>query len=257
MIIDFHCHAGRGDQLTAPWTAPVPLSAYLRRARRAGIDLTVVMPSFPLDSQAANREIAALVGRHPDRLVGFAWIDPRRDRGRVADLVAEADRLGLRGVKVHGHVATPGREVCEAALAHGFPLLLDVASRPHVVDLIAATFRQLPLIVAHLGSFVDDWRAHRIVIDQLTRHRNVYADTSGVRRFDMLREAVRRAGAGKLLFGSDGPWLHPALELEKVRLLRLAPAAERLMLGGNAAAILRRRTADQTSLASSRATPQY
>jgi hypothetical protein len=240
VIIDFHCHAGRGEQLTAPWTAPAPLGAYLRRARSAGIDRTVIMPSFPLDSQAANREIATLVQRHPHRLIGFAWIDPRRDRGRVADLVAEADGLGLRGIKVHGHMATPGREVCEAAVRHSFPMLLDVASRPHVVDLIAPTFRRLSLIVAHLGSFIDDWRAHRIVIDQLIRHPNVYADTSGVRRFDLLREAVLRAGARKVVFGSDGPWLHPALELEKVRLLRLSPAAEQRVLGGNAASILRR-----------------
>ena len=53
--------------------------------------------------------------------------------------------------------------------------------------------------------------------DQLVRHRNVYADTSGVRRFDLLAAAVRRAGPAKVLFGTDGPWLHPSLELEKVR----------------------------------------
>jgi predicted TIM-barrel fold metal-dependent hydrolase len=35
---------------------------------------------------------------------------------------------------------------------------------------------------------------------------NVYSDTSGVRRFDCLVEAVRKAGPGKLLFGTDGPW---------------------------------------------------
>jgi hypothetical protein len=68
----------------------------------------------------------------------------------------------------------------------------------------------------------------------LTRYANVYTDTSGVRRFDYLVEAVRRAGAGKVLFGSDGPWLHPGLELAKVRLLGLAPADEALVLGGTA-----------------------
>ena len=58
--------------------------------------------------------------------------------------------------------------------------------------------------------------------------------SSGVRRFDYLVQAVKRAGAGKLVFGSDGPWLHPALELEKIRLLRLPRAAEARVLGGNA-----------------------
>jgi predicted TIM-barrel fold metal-dependent hydrolase len=54
-----------------------------------------------------------------------------------------------------------------------------------------------------------------------------------VRRFDVLEEAVARAGAHKVLFGSDGPWLHPGVELAKIRALRLSPAEERLILGWN------------------------
>jgi hypothetical protein len=72
------------------------------------------------------------------------------------------------------------------------------------------------------------------VIDLLIRLPNVYADTSGVRRFDYLVQAVKRAGPRKILFGSDGPWLHPGLELHKIRLLGLPRDAEALILGGNA-----------------------
>jgi predicted TIM-barrel fold metal-dependent hydrolase len=92
--------------------------------------------------------------------------------------------------------------------------------------------------VPHLGSFADDWRAHQRLIDQLRRLPNVLADTSGVRRFDYLLQAARRAGPSRLVFGSDGPWLHPALELAKVRLLSLPPDQEALVLGGNLCRIL-------------------
>ena len=71
------------------------------------------------------------------------------------------------------------------------------------------------------------------VIDQIVRFPNVYADTAGVRRFDYLVQAVRRAGSHKFLFGSDGPWLHPGLELHKIRLLGLPPKQEALVLGNN------------------------
>jgi hypothetical protein len=54
-----------------------------------------------------------------------------------------------------------------------------------------------------------------------------------VRRFDLLEQAVQRAGAKKILFGTDGPWLHPAVELAKVKALNLSPANERLILGEN------------------------
>jgi predicted TIM-barrel fold metal-dependent hydrolase len=36
-----------------------------------------------------------------------------------------------------------------------------------------------------------------------------------------------------VLFGSDGPFLHPAVELAKVRALHLFPDDEALVLGGN------------------------
>lgn len=240
MIIDWHCHAGRGDRMTAPWNTDAPLAAYLRRARAAGIDRTVVFGIFHSDYEAANAEVARIVARFPRRLIGFAFVHARRDAGRVFRMVERAVRgYGFRGIKVHGYDAMPTREVCEAARAFNLPLLVDVIDQAAVVDMLAPQYPSVNFVIAHLGSFRDDWKAQQQVVDQLVRHPNVYADTSGVRRFDYLVEAVRRAGAHKLLFGSDGPWLHPGLELHKVRLLRLPARAEALVLGGNALRLLR------------------
>jgi uncharacterized protein len=238
LIVDFHCHAGQGEAMTAPWTTDAPLRPYLRRARAAGIGRIVLVPTFPADSRVANRALAALVRRDPARFVGFAWVHPRRDARHIDELVEEAVRLGLRGLKVHGSEATPTRSVCRAAQRHGLPVLVDVVSRPWTVEMFATRFPRVNFVLAHLGSFSDDWRAHQTVIDQLVRLPNVYADTSGVRRFDYLIEAVRRASPRKLLFGTDGPWLHPQLELQKVRLMRLGPEAEALILGGNAVRLI-------------------
>ena len=102
-----------------------------------------------------------------------------------------------------------------------------------MVQLLAEEYPDVSFIIPHLGSFADDWRAQLVLIDHLVRHPNVFADTSGVRRFDLLEQAVQRAGANKILFGTDGPWLHPAVELAKVKVLNLSPADEALVLGGN------------------------
>ena len=102
-----------------------------------------------------------------------------------------------------------------------------------VVELLAQEYPDVDFIIPHLGSFADDWRAQLALIDHLVRHPNVYTDTSGVRRFDLLEQAVQRAGARKVLFGSDGPWLHPAVELAKIRALELSPDDEALVVGGN------------------------
>jgi predicted TIM-barrel fold metal-dependent hydrolase len=241
MIIDCHCHAGKGDKMTAPWNTNAPLGAYLRRARAAGIDKTIVLAPLHGNYRQANRQVAQIVARHPNRLTGFAFVHAKRDAGRIFAMVKHAvTRWGFRGIKVHGIDGMPTREICETARVFRLPVLVDVVSRPWVVDMFAPEYPDVNFIVAHLGSFTDDWRAHQQVAYQLARYSNVYADTSGVRQFDYLVQAIRRGGPGKVLFGSDGPWMHPGLELQKIRLLGLPADEEKLVLGGNILRLLQR-----------------
>jgi uncharacterized protein len=240
MIIDCHCHAGKGDMLTAPWNTEAPIEPYLRRARASGIDKTVVVAPFHSDYAKANAQVGRIVARYPGRLLGFAVVHSTRDAGRIHEVVSHAvQHWGFYGMKVHGHDAMPTREVCEAARSLHLPLMVDVVGRAHVVEMLAPQYPDVNFIIPHFGSFQDDWRAQQQVVDQLVRHPNVYADTSGVRRFDYIVQAVQRAGAGKILFGSDGPWLHPGVELAKVRVLHLSPEEEKLVLGGNLLRLIR------------------
>jgi hypothetical protein len=240
MIVDCHCHAGKGDIMTAPWNTVARIEPYLRRARAAGIVQTIVFAPFHSDYAQANAEVARIVALYPNRLIGFAFIHAARDAGRIFEMVRHAvARWNFRGIKVHGHDAMPTREVCEVARAFRLPLLVDVVGQASVVEMLASEYSDVNFIIPHLGSFRDDWRAHQQVVDQIVRFPNVFTDTSGVRRFDYIVEAIKRAGPHKVLFGSDGPWLHPGLELYKIRLLHLPPEQEALILGGNVLRLLR------------------
>lgn len=255
-IIDSHCHAGRGDGLTGPWDTRAPLGAYLRRARAAGIGQTVVFPAFHSDYTVANREVAGIVASWPGRLSGYAMVNPVRDRGRVGPMVRRAVQdWGFCGIKVHRHDGRITREVCEAARRFSVPVLYDIMGESAGVELIAAEYPDVRFIIPHLGSFADDWIAQRAVIDQLVRYPNVFTDTSGIRRFDLLAEAVSRAGPAKVLFGSDGPWLHPGVELAKVTALGLPAAAESMILAGNWLRLTARARARQASRAASQHRP--
>ncbi len=234
MIIDCHCHAGKGDGLTGPWDTAAPLELYLRRASTAGIDRTAIFAAFHSDYSIANRQIARIITSRPNRFYGFAFVHADRDRGRICPMLQEAvHRFHFVGIKVHRHDARISREICEAARAYALPVLYDIVGEVSVVELLASEYPDVPFIIPHLGSFADDWSAQIALIDHLVRHPNIYADTAGVRRFDVLAEAVRRAGAKKILFGSDGPWLHPGLEVAKIRALNLSPSEQALILGGN------------------------
>lgn len=240
MRIDCHCHAGRGDGMTGPWDTDAPLAAYLRRCARADIARSVLLPAFHSDYAQANLALSRIVARDPGRFIGFAMVHAQRDRGRVLSMLGVAiERYGFAGIKVHRHDAPISREICDAARRLRVPVLYDLAGESWVCELLAEQYPDVPFIIPHLGSFADDWRAQMAMADHLVRHPNIHADTAGVRRFDLLAQAVKRAGPHKILFGSDGPWLHPGLELEKVRLLGLSPADEALVTGGNLLRLLR------------------
>lgn len=234
MIIDCHCHAGKGDGLTSPLGTVLPLASFLRRARAAGIGLVNLLPSFQRDYAAANRDVSDLVRGSCERLTGFALLHPVRDAGAVYEIVRRAVvEQGFVGIKVHRVDAPISDEICEAARELALPVLYDIVGKVRDVERLGRMYPEVDFIIPHLGSYADDWRAQTRLIDYLVAFPNLYTDTSGVRRFDVLERAIRSAGPTKVLFGSDGPWCHPAVELAKVRHLRLPSPAERLVLGGN------------------------
>jgi predicted TIM-barrel fold metal-dependent hydrolase len=251
-IIDCHCHAGPGDGFQGPWDSRAALGVYLRRAREAGIQRTVLFGAFHSDSDSCNRAVARYVSLAPERLLGFVFVHAERDRGRVFPVVNYyVRRHRFCGIKVHRHQARLSREICDVARRLRVPVLYDVGGETTQAGLYADEYPDVDFIIPHLGSFADDWAAQTALIDVLCRKRNVYADTSGVRRHDLLEEALRRAGPEKLLFGSDGPWIHPAVELAKIEHLPLTPAARRMVLGGNLLRLVRKQGRQPSVLASS------
>jgi uncharacterized protein len=70
MIIDCHCHAGKGDLLTGPWDTDAPIALYLKRAQAARIDKTVIFSPFHSNYGQANAHTARIIAKYPDRLKG-------------------------------------------------------------------------------------------------------------------------------------------------------------------------------------------
>jgi predicted TIM-barrel fold metal-dependent hydrolase len=234
MILDSHCHAGVGDRIAGQSDTAAHMAAYLRRAKAAGITHTVLFAPLSQDYHAANRQVARIVTQSPTRFLGFVFVHPVSDRGRVANIVATAvDQWNFRGIKVHwrdGHVS---REIADVARDRRLPVIYDPGGDTARVETIACAYPDVAWIIPHLSSFADDWKAQVTFVDQLTRLVNVFTDTSAVRYFDILKDAARRAGAWKILFGSDGPFLHPGIELAKIHALEFDPGDKSLVLGGN------------------------
>jgi predicted TIM-barrel fold metal-dependent hydrolase len=234
MIIDCHCHAGKGDGLTGPWDTDAPLTDYLRWAAEFGITKTVLFAAFNSNFAAANYEVAKIVNANPNRFYGFAFVNAAKDAGNIYSMVKTAVmQYHFCGIKVHRYYSTITREVCETAREFGLPVLYDVMGETSHIDLFAKAYPGVNFIIPHLSSFADDWKAQKAFISPLERFPNIYTDLSGVRRYDVITEAYQRVGAGKILFGSDGPWIHPGLELMKIYALHADKEAQEKMLFKN------------------------
>jgi predicted TIM-barrel fold metal-dependent hydrolase len=232
-VIDAHCHAGLGETMTAPYTTRNDVDVTLRHMEEAGIGRTVIFPLINPTYEKANQEIADLCGRHPGKFIGFAKHDPETEAGRIrAMLRHEVESLGLKGLKLHKQ---PTREILDAVAEFGIPILYH----PKEIAMFypaADGYPQIPLIMAHLGSFESmNWNWHLEAIEIAKKHANVYLETSAVVAQQFLELAAKELGPDKLIFGSDGPDHDSRLELYKVRLLKLPAEAEAKVLGGNIA----------------------
>jgi uncharacterized protein len=231
LIIDAHCHAGKGEAMSAPWSTYADPEVTLRRAEEAGIDKTVIFPINNPTYEKANQEISRTAAQYPDKFIGFAKHDPESEAGKIKHLLThEVKELGLKGLKLH---QVPTREVLDTVAELKIPILFHP---PKVADyhMIASSYPEVNFIMAHLGSFASqDWSEHLQAIDVAKRYPNVYLETSSVVFFEYLELAARELPADKIIFGSDGPLVDSRVELYKIRLLKLPREQEEKILSGN------------------------
>ncbi len=212
--------------LSAPRSA-ARLNASIERHRAASqpVDISFVLgfKSRYLDADVPNALIAEYVRQDPERLIGFAGIDPS-DLPRALDEMRGArERLGLRGITLAPaaqdlHPAdTRAMQVYALAAELRMPVLIHSGTRfaasvkmeyarGHLFDEVAREFPSLKLIVAHLGY---PWIDECLVL--LAKHPNVFADISGLmprpwQSYNALVAAFEYGVIDKLLFGSDFPF---------------------------------------------------
>ncbi len=242
MIIDFHTHVDEAPAFG--WIDPPDKIVAL--LDEAGIDLAVAMTytDLPGLNPDALDYILSAVARYPDRLVAFVRLNPNY-RAEAAAFLEEAVERGARGLKLHPTttLAHPAEEPTIALLKRcgqlGIPALFhsgdDPYTTPQTFALAAAAAPDCTIVLGHMGGYLHVEEA----ITVAAVHQNIYLETSAMPYPPLIHTAVDRIGAGRVLFGSDGPGCNPALELEKVRQAGLSSADEALVLGANAARLLK------------------
>ncbi|MCZ6691600.1 MAG: amidohydrolase family protein [Planctomycetota bacterium] len=217
--------------------------------RRAAL-INYVAPEVMGFTEEVNDFISTFCKGRTDRLIPFGGVEPRRDKGQVADSMDRiVGDLGIRGIKLHpphqlyaanaysnGEVSGLAT-VYEKAQEAGIPVMIHTGTSvfpgarsrlgdPMAADDIAVDFRDLKIILAHGGRPI--WMETCFFL--VRRHPNVYLDISSLPPKRLLDYFPRLEKiASKVLFGTD--WPAPGVEgiaknLEEFRALPLGDEAK-------------------------------
>ncbi|MEW6444328.1 MAG: amidohydrolase family protein [bacterium] len=214
--------------------------------------------------QSENSKLLCFGGIHPDDSDCVAELDR---------LVQEYKLGGLKLVPCMQHFFLTDRRLFpayEKAEAAGMPVLVhtgadpvpgcELFGHPRDVDVIASAFPRLVIIMAHMGvPFFHETK------EVLAKHENVFTDLSGAVVYDEVRAFAARhridpsflsqltreswsstlstlmkdMGLERVLFGSDFPFIRPAVALEAFLQLDLPDEGKERILWKNAREILK------------------
>jgi len=186
-----------------------------------------------------NDELARLVDSYPDLLRAFCSVDPRDERGAIAELRRCVRDLGMLGVKFHnwlqGICAIDDAmfPIVEEAAELGVPLLFHDGTPPYATSLqiasLAARYPSATIILGHSGN-TDFWRQ---AIHAARRHPNIILSACTSAPMSGLRRMVEEVGAERMVWGSDYPF-GDAFEylLDKVLTLDVSDEEKESILSG-------------------------
>lgn len=214
MIVDCHTHINLAAD-------DVETSEHFAAAET--VEVCMVLATADGPSEEVNKKLAAYVNKHKEKMVGFAVVEPSKDKVSVNNLRPITDKLGLKGVVLYCsacgfHPAhSKAMRFYESAQELGLPVFFHNAGRnlgpdavleyaqPYLLDEIARKFTALKIVIGSMGvPFVEQ------TLSMVKRHKNVYADLTIQpgnvwQTYNMVVAAHEYGVMDKLLFGSGFP----------------------------------------------------
>lgn len=243
--IDFHTHLGQSI-----FGYGQTLTQLLANMERCQIEQSVVCPVQPVDYHLPpeNDRVADAVQQAPQRLIGFARVDPRRPDA-IPELQRCVQQLNLRGLFVHPwEESCPAnsaqtKALCAEALRLHIPVMIAgghvrVSMPTQVMDL-AQSLPDLTLIVTSGGQINISGIMLSEARQLLVECPNTILETSGIYREDFIEDLVPVIGAERMVFGSNSPQYDLALEVLRPRLSHLEPQIQAQIASGTAQRILK------------------
>jgi predicted TIM-barrel fold metal-dependent hydrolase len=229
-IVDARCTIGDGR------VASLSADELVRQLDANGVDAAVVGPPdrcIAVANHEGNDFVLEACRRHPDRLIGFATVNPWYGDDAVAEL-RRAAAAGLRGLILHpplqGYMLldTLVDPVVAVAEELGLPVWAPTGKPFQALPLqlteLARRFPRVNFLMGHMGH-TDFWIE---AVPAAAAAPNIYAEIS-YKQPHVIIDAVTQLGPERVVFGSDAPFNDLRLEVEKFRAAELDDRARELV----------------------------
>jgi len=255
MIIDIHAHPGFAHDIAG---LRKEFPAALRAADRHGVRWICLnaigdwseSPKPPA-VRRGNDAVLELMREHPQRVIGFCYVNPRYSEAALREIERCVVREGMGGIKLWvsckasdkrvGPIARRAAELGVPILQHAWYNRLGKfvgESTPADVAVMAARHPKTMIVMAHLTG------AGERGLKDIAPYPNLHVDISGGEpEAGMVELAVRLLGAERVVFGTDTPIRSYGATIGKVLDAKLSRRQQELILGGTARRLLARRLA--------------
>ena len=244
MIVDVHVHLGIRQQI---WGMKKNTAEnQIAMMDDCGIDRACVFSPAsglirPEHFREANDYVAEASKKYAHRLIPFCIVNPWYGQETSAEIDRNVAR-GFAGIKLYptGHGYYPIDSpivdvVVEAGIRLQVPILIHTdynskVATPYQFANLATRWPEAKLIMAHMGMDPDLVHFTAALIKDLP---NTYVDISATPDLpdSVVKQPVEILGSERVLFGSDGPTLHPKLTMLKVKLAGLSEDDEKNVMG--------------------------
>lgn len=257
MIIDAHTHIAApyggisaeyfGTKIGSMFTA----EDLIRSMDRFNVDISVTFPLVPIDWlpgwMPMNKIVAEAQKKHPDRIIGYCWINPKP--GRTQKAIEEVETCikewGLKGVKLgpryDGYFCNDPRldEFYEKVSELKVPIIYHSGptgvNSPVAICNVADKFPKLNLIVAHIAVW---WEKLTETAWLMKKYKNVYTETSGAVSVISVQRAVEELGADHVMYGTDAPYIEIETEMKRVELANITSEEKKWVFAGTISKLL-------------------
>ncbi len=210
----------------------------VRMLDEAGIEATMTIPApetpLPGWPQTDNETLKEAMDRHPSRLLGCCYVDPRRGRDAVTEFRRTVTAWGFKGLKLTMVPSDTADALAKAAADLSVPVTIHTNGSadlyPGIADL-AKRYPSLPIVMEHMG-----YRYHVDMALEIARlHPNLYLGTTVVAATEpvVVKQVIQAVGVERVLFGGNAPWAIPYYGVAGIRRIGLSRADEELVFSGN------------------------